>query len=119
MSLRDLVRDEAVAGMSRAERLAGLRSARVFFQRPKEPGLLVSETDEGPVVPVFSSWEGLALFAGPCAWASTSVGDLAELLPEGVRALVDPLSPQAWVLDGEMLRELREMSAEGEGADES
>ncbi|WP_233362253.1 hypothetical protein [Streptomyces sp. GMR22] len=29
----------------------------------------------------------------------TTVEDLAELLLEGVRALVDPLSPRAFVLD--------------------
>jgi len=116
MSLRDLVREETVARMSRAERLAALRSARVFFQRPDEPGFLVSETEEGSVVPVFTSWEGLALFAGPCQWASTTVEDLVELLPEGVRALVDPLGPRAWVLEGEMFREL---GGEGESGDGS
>ncbi|MBA6441582.1 hypothetical protein H3T12_45645 [Streptomyces sp. GMR22] len=31
--------------------------------------------------------------------AMTTVEDLAELLLEGVRALVDPLSPRAFVLD--------------------
>ncbi|WP_326807690.1 SseB family protein [Streptomyces sp. NBC_01186] len=105
MSLRELVRDEAVAGMTRPELLAATRSARLYFQRPEEPGFLVSETVGGPVVPVFTSWEGLALFAGPCEWASTTVSDLIELLPEGVRALVDPLGPRAFVLDADTLRE--------------
>ncbi|MFC0601657.1 SseB family protein [Streptomyces palmae] len=104
MSLRDLVRDEIVASMSPSERLAAMRSARLYFQRPEEPGFLVAETEDGPVVPVFTSLERLALFAGVCEWASTSVSDLAELLPEGVRALVDPLGPQTFVLDTEAVR---------------
>jgi hypothetical protein len=103
MSLRDLIRDEMVASMSRSERLAAMRSARLYFQRPDKPGFLVCETEEGPVVPVFTSWEALALFAGPCGWASTTVADLVELLPEGVRALVDPLGPRAFVLNMETL----------------
>ena len=105
MSLRELVRGEAVARMSRAERLAATRSARLYFQRPEEPGFLVSETVDGPVVPVFTSWEALALFAGACEWASTTVADVLELLPEGVRALVNPLGPHTFVLDAEALRE--------------
>ncbi|MEU5027836.1 SseB family protein [Streptomyces milbemycinicus] len=104
MSLHDLIRAETVAMMSRSERLAKMRSARLYFQRPEEPGFLVSETEEGAVVPVFSSLERLALFAGPCEWASTTVEDLIDLLPEGVRALVDPLGPRAFVLDTEAVR---------------
>ncbi|MFG2983114.1 SseB family protein [Streptomyces sp. NPDC048258] len=111
MSLRDLVRDETFASMSRPERLAALRSARLYFQRPDEPGFLVCETEEGPVVPVFTSCEALGLFAGPCGWASTTVEDLVELLPEGVRALVDPLGPRTFVLDA---KALEATDAEGE-----
>lgn len=89
--------------MSPAERRAKMRSARLYFQRPDKPGFLVCETEEGPVVPVFTSWEALGLFAGPCGWASTTVADLLELLPEGVRALVDPLGPRTFVLNEEVL----------------
>ncbi|MGY0056283.1 SseB family protein [Streptomyces sp. LZ34] len=89
-----------------------MRSARLYFQRPEEPGFLVSETEEGAVVPVFSSLERLALFAGPCAWASTTVEDLVELLPEGVRALVDPLGPRTVVLDAEAVRTMDAGGAE-------
>ncbi|MBI0377498.1 SseB family protein [Streptomyces albiflaviniger] len=110
MSLRDLIRDEMAAPRVRSERLAALRSARLYFQRPDEPGFLVSETKQGPVVPVFTSLERLALFAGPCGWASTTVEDLVELLPEGMRALVDPLGPRAFVLDTEALQ-----STDGQG----
>ncbi|WP_262070654.1 MULTISPECIES: SseB family protein [Streptomyces] len=102
MSLHDLVRQEAVARMTRGQRLDQLRALRLYFQRPEQPGFLVSETVEGPVVPVFTSWERLALFAGACAWASTTAEDLMELLPEGVRALVDPLGPRPFLLDAAM-----------------
>ena len=103
MSLRDLVRDETVMSMSRSERLAAVRSARLYFQRPQEPGFLVCETEEGPVVPVFTSLGGLALFAGTCGWASTTVVDLVELLPENLCVLVDPLGPRTFVLDPDAL----------------
>ncbi|MET9863675.1 SseB family protein [Streptomyces smyrnaeus] len=112
MSLRDLVREESVARMSASERLARLRSTRLYCQRPEEPGFLVAETDGGPVVPVFTSWEQLALFGGACAWASTTAEDLAELLPEGVQALVDPLGPQPFLLDTEALKEKAELRGE-------
>ncbi|KUJ70620.1 hypothetical protein ACZ90_02270 [Streptomyces albus subsp. albus] len=108
MSLRDVIRDEIVASMSRSERLAAMLSARLYFQRPQEPGFLVAETEDGPVVPVFTSLERLALFAGVCDWASTTVTDLGELLPDGVRALVDPLGPRALVLDAEAVRDAAE-----------
>lgn len=105
-ALDELVREATVARMSGAERAASVRAARLYFQRPETPGFLVSETEEGPMVPVFTSWQGLGLFAGPCAWASTTLEDLVELLPEGVRALVNPLSPKAFVLDAELLRSI-------------
>ncbi|MFI1855940.1 SseB family protein [Streptomyces sp. NPDC020480] len=90
--------------MSEGEKLAALCSARLYFQRPDESGFLVSETEWGPVVPVFTSLERLALFAGVCSWASTTVEDLVELLPEGTRAVVDPLGPRTFVLDAESLQ---------------
>ena len=99
MSLRELVEQETVTRMTSAERFAQLRSLRLYFRRPEHPGFFVSETVEGPMVPVFTSWEGLALFAGACEWASTSAEDVLELLPEGVSALVDPLGPHPFVLD--------------------
>lgn len=103
MSLRDLLRDETLTSMSRAELLKAVGSSRLYFQRPDEPGFLVCETEGGPVVPVFTSCAALGLFAGPCGWASTTVADLVELLPEGVRALVDPLGPRTYVLDAKAL----------------
>ncbi|MFI7243287.1 SseB family protein [Streptomyces qinglanensis] len=103
MSLRDLVHDAAVTRMSTSERLDRLRSARLYFQRPENPGFLVAETVDGPVVPVFTSWEQLALFAGVCDWASTTAEDLVDLLPDGVRALVDPLGERPFLLDADRL----------------
>ncbi|WP_435240461.1 SseB family protein [Streptomyces cucumeris] len=99
--------------MSRSERLTAVRSVRLYFQRPDEPGFLVSETQEGPVVPVFTSLERLALFAGVCAWASTTLEDVLELLPEGVRALVDPLGPKTMVLDARSLDDVADLDNGG------
>lgn len=103
-SLADLVRQETAAQSSEREKWAALRKARLYFQRPENPGFLVSETAEaGPLVPVFTSLEGLARFAGACGWASTTVEDLVGLLPEGVRALVDPLGERPFLLDAKIL----------------
>ncbi|MDX3227042.1 SseB family protein [Streptomyces sp. ME19-01-6] len=105
-SLADLVRQETAAQLSEREKWAALRKARLYFQRPENPGFLVSETAEaGPLVPVFTSVEGLARFAGACGWASTTAEDLVGLLPEGVRALVDPLGERPFLLDAQTLRD--------------
>ncbi|WHX21769.1 SseB family protein [Streptomyces malaysiensis subsp. malaysiensis] len=112
-TLADLVRQETAARMSEPEKWAALRGARLYFQRPEDPGFLVSETaEDGPFVPVFTSLEGLARFAGACGWASTTAEDLVGLLPEGVRALVDPLGERPFLLDARTLRD-----AEGPGTE--
>ncbi|WP_247616984.1 SseB family protein [Streptomyces sp. MK37H] len=104
--------------MPEREKWAALRKARLYFQRPEEPGFLVSETaEDGPLVPVFTSIEGLARFAGACGWASTTVEDLVGLLPEGVRALVDPLGERPFLLDARTLRDADGQDAEGQEAD--
>ncbi|WP_236669472.1 SseB family protein [Streptomyces antimycoticus] len=104
--------------MPEREKWAALRKARLYFQRPEEPGFLVSETAEGgPLVPVFTSVEGLARFAGACGWASTTVEDLVGLLPEGVRALVDPLGERPFLLDARTLRDADGQGAESQEAD--
>ncbi|MFI1978595.1 SseB family protein [Streptomyces wedmorensis] len=105
MTLADLVRHEATASMSEAEKLKAARATRLYFQRPERPGFLVSETQAGAVVPLFTSVRDLALFAGACPWASTTVADIIELLPDGVTALVDPLGERPFLLDAEALRE--------------
>ncbi|UYQ65621.1 SseB family protein [Streptomyces peucetius] len=103
--LADQARREAATSMSDGEKIAAARATRLYFQRPDQPGFLVCETELGPVVPLFTSVKHLALFAGACAWAFTTAGDIAELLPEGVRALVDPLSEQPFLLDVDALLE--------------
>ncbi|MEU0368698.1 SseB family protein [Streptomyces sp. NPDC006283] len=104
-TLADLLRQEATASMSEAEKLAAARATRLYFQRPEQPGFLISETETGPVVPLFTSVKHLALFAGACPWASTTVADILELLPEGVRALVDPLGERPFLLTADALRD--------------
>ncbi len=104
--------------MPEREKWAALRKARLYFQRPEEPGFLVSETaEDGPLVPVFTSVEGLARFAGACGWASTTVEDLVGLLPEDVRALVDPLGERPFLLDARTLRDADGRGADGQEAD--
>ncbi|MER8158440.1 SseB family protein [Streptomyces sp. NPDC094472] len=116
--MADLIRQETAARMPEREKWAALRKARLYFQRPEEPGFLVSETAEGgPLVPVFTSVEGLARFAGACGWASTTVEDLVGLLPEGVRALVDPLGERPFLLDARTLRDADAQGAESQEAD--
>ncbi|AQW49912.1 SseB family protein [Streptomyces violaceusniger] len=113
MTLAELVRQETAARMTEREKWAALRTARLYFQRPEHPGFLISETAEGgPLVPVFTSLEGLALFAGACGWASTTVEDLVDLLPEGVRALVDPLGKRPFLLDARTLRDAEDQEAD-------
>ncbi|MCM3808056.1 SseB family protein [Streptomyces sp. DR7-3] len=117
-TLADLVRQETAARMSEPEKWAALRGARLYFQRPEDPGFLVSETaEDGPFVPVFTSLEGLARFAGACGWASTTAEDLVGLLPEGVRALVDPLGERPFLLDARTLRDAEGPGAEHPGAE--
>lgn len=106
--MEDLVRREAVAGLPPSELAGRLLDSRLYFERPDRPGFLVVETGAGLVVPVFTSWEGLALFAGVCDWASTTTRDLLELLPEDVRALVDPLDGGGFLLDSAAVAELVE-----------
>ncbi|MFD0649418.1 SseB family protein [Streptomyces malaysiensis] len=118
-TLADLVRQETAARMSEPEKWAALRGARLYFQRPEDPGFLVSETaEDGPFVPVFTSLEGLARFAGACGWASTTAEDLVGLLPEGVRALVDPLGERPFLLDARTLRDAEHPGAEHPGAED-
>ncbi|WKX70182.1 SseB family protein [Streptomyces sp. XD-27] len=113
LTLAECVRREAVASMSDAEKATALRGLRLYFERPEEPGFLVSETEIGRLVPVFTSVEGLAKFAGVCGWASTTAEDLVELLPDGVRALVDPYGEQPFLLDTDVLSEVPGGSSDG------
>ncbi|NIY64577.1 outer membrane autotransporter [Streptomyces malaysiensis] len=118
-TLADLVRQETAARMSEPEKWAALRGARLYFQRPEDPGFLVSETaEDGTFVPVFTSLEGLARFAGACGWASTTAEDLVGLLPEGVRALVDPLGERPFLLDARTLHDAEGPGTESPGTED-
>ncbi|MBZ9639857.1 SseB family protein [Streptomyces sp. PSKA30] len=89
--------------------------ARLYCERPEEPGFLTvpvpagsddapprsrlldlidgsSEEADPPVrlVPVFSSLEQFALFVGEGAWFSTTGADVLNLLPPGVDVWLDP-----------------------------
>lgn len=70
--------------------LTALLSATVFCEAPEAPGVMTAETEQGPVVPVFSSLAELAAARGPAAWFSTSGQDLLGVLPAGHDLLLDP-----------------------------
>lgn len=108
MTLAEWVRRDVVASMSDVEKAKTLRAVRLYFERPEAPGFLVSETELGRLVPVFTSIEGLAGFAGVCGWASTTARDLVDLLPEGVRAVVDPYGEHPFLLDADVLSKVLE-----------
>ncbi|MGX1132825.1 hypothetical protein RKD49_005015 [Streptomyces glaucescens] len=96
--------------------------ARVYCERPDEPGFLtvpasmVTEPGEGPrsrlldlmdagdgepsvkadrLVPVFSSLDQFALFAGEGPWFSTTGADVLDLLPPGLDVWLDPAAEHA------------------------
>ncbi|WP_432083412.1 SseB family protein [Streptomyces sp. WAC 04229] len=94
--------------------------ARVYCERPEEPGFLTvtepeppaagapprsrildlaTTTDTGPspalLVPVFTSLEQFELFTGGGAWFSTTGADLLDLLPPGLDVWLDPAAEHA------------------------
>ncbi|HLL35940.1 SseB family protein [Streptomyces sp.] len=96
--------------------------ARVYCERPEKPGFLTvpaptavaDENIEGPrsslldlvrggptpgdaarLVPVFSSLDEFALFAGEGPWFSTTGADVLDLLPPGLDVWLDPASEHA------------------------
>ncbi|NLU67999.1 SseB family protein [Streptomyces sp. HNM0574] len=89
---------------------------RWFTQRGESPGFLGLDggPDLGPVVPVFSSEEQLARYAGACAYFSTVGEDLLSLLPSGHGIVVDLAGPDPQHLPAGMLDALRPRTA-GEG----
>lgn len=88
--------------------------ARVYCERPREPGFLTVTAPESPaadaparsrildlattdpappadrLVPVFTSLEQFGLFTGGGDWFSTTGNDLLGLLPPGLDVLLDP-----------------------------
>jgi hypothetical protein len=93
--------------------------ARVYCERPEEPGFLTvpapttTAGGEGPrstlldfaggapprtadrLVPVFTSLEQFALFAGAGPWFSTTGADVLDLLPPGLDVWLDPAAEHA------------------------
>lgn len=100
--------------------------ARVYCERPDEPGFLTvtasevlgegdhaprgsrildlavvpdpADADDAPasrLVPVFTSLEQFALFAGGGAWFSTMGADVLDLLPPGLDVWLDPAAEHA------------------------
>lgn len=64
--------------------------ATVYAQRPRVPGVMTAElSGKGRWVPVFSTVERLARFAGECDYFATTGADLLEQLPTGLGVLVD------------------------------
>lgn len=90
--------------------------ARVYCERPEEPGFLTTTAPEPPpgdapprsrildlattttapapaparLVPVFTSLKHFELFTGGGAWFSTTGADLLDLLPPGLDVWLDP-----------------------------
>ena len=95
--------------------------ARVYCERPEEPGFLtiaapeLAAGDASPrsrilelaitasyptplptrLVPVFTSLEQFELFTGEGAWFSTTGADLLDLLPQGLDVWLDPAAEHA------------------------
>ncbi|WP_331481931.1 SseB family protein [Streptomyces rubrogriseus] len=94
--------------------------ARVYCERPEDPGFLtvaaldppaadapprsrildlVTTTATAPsparLVPVFTSLEQFELFTGGGAWFSTTGADLLDLLPPGLDVWLDPAAEHA------------------------
>ena len=90
----------AASDPSDASRLLGsFLLATVFSPAPPEPGVIVLDIDGTPTVPVFSTEQWLADFAGDCDWFSTTGLDLLGLLPIGVHIALDPNGPHPLLID--------------------
>jgi hypothetical protein len=73
--------------------------ATVFSPAPPDPGVIVLDIDGMPTVPVFTTEQGLADFAGDCDWFSTTGLDLLGLLPIGVPIALDPNGRHPLLID--------------------
>jgi hypothetical protein len=84
-----------------------LLRGRWFFQRGNRPGFVAVGEPGAEAVPIFSSSQQLARYAGACEWASTTGEDLFGLLPEDCGLVVDPAGPAPRYLPAEVLSGLR------------
>jgi len=73
--------------------------ATVYSPSPPDPGVIVLNIDGTPAVPVFSTEQLLADFAGDCDWFSTTGLDLLGLLPTGVHIAFDPNGMHPLLID--------------------
>lgn len=97
----------AAGGSGSAAFSAAFAAGRVYAHRPPPPappGLLaVGEPGSGHV-PVFTSLDQLARYAGECDWLRTTGADLLALMSEGYGLLIDPGSDHCIVLPPDALR---------------
>ncbi|MYW03766.1 SseB family protein [Streptomyces sp. SID3343] len=75
-----------------------LRAARLYCAQPESPGFGALGVPGDGMVPVFTSLEQLARFAGQGAWFSTLGSDLLDLLPPGYDLGLDLAGPQPYLL---------------------
>jgi len=90
--------------VSPEELLAALLRSTVFCEAPETPGVMTAETEDGPVVPVYTSLVELAAARGAVPWFSTTGLDLLGLLPHGHDLALDPAGPTPLVLRTAALR---------------
>ena len=64
--------------------------ATLLCEAGGRPGFLAVATEDGPVIPVFTSEAELARFRGAVGWFSTTGADLLDLVPDGYDFLIDP-----------------------------
>lgn len=81
------------------ELFAAFLRARVYCQRPEQPGFTaVGEPGDG-MIPVFSSLAELGAFAGETDYFSTTGRDLLAQLPDGYALVLDPAGEHPLRLD--------------------
>ncbi len=89
--------------------------SRWFFEQPELPGFLTVGEPGSGVVPLFSSLQELARYAGACSWASTTGEDILSLLPDGYAIVVDVAGPEPVWIEKDTVRSLRLAASSGEG----
>ena len=78
--------------------------SRLYLPRPPTPGLFTLSVKGRKVVPVFSSEQELARFAGRSDWFSTDGFDLLGLVPAGAMLGLDLASPHRLQLNPAAVR---------------
>ncbi len=100
-----VVAAEVKAGAGRVEELfESFVRSRLYLPRPPAIGLRTLQVRGRRVVPVFSSEEELARFAGRVDWFSTDGLDLLGLVPTGMTIGLDMAAPHRLQLDPAAVR---------------